>query len=119
MSKTIDLVSLCESVFVELGVLDEAYNSVLRDIAHQAEAFRKESYKAKNAEEKEKIRAQLRTLKSFFVDQINAELPADKKKRTDKEIDSEINKLISNRELVGLRHLTSLIVGELPTWNEE
>ena len=105
----INFLSLCESVIAELALLTEAEHTNLADIARQAIEFRDLQKQSPDQKVKDHATNQLIILRSFLVDEINANLPEEKKKKTDKEIDDEIYRFVSlpGHKFDGLLKLTT------------
>jgi hypothetical protein len=105
----LDFVKLCESVINELELISEADYATLKEIERQADGFRKQIRTAQTPKEKQDIVLQMRTLKSFLIDELNDNKPEDQKLKTDEEVDSAIYQ----SGLYGLRHLLSSIIGKM------
>jgi hypothetical protein len=105
----INFVSLCESVMVELALLNEAEHTNLADIAKQATKFRTQQKQDPSSEVREHATKQLIILRSFLIDEINVDLPEEKKKKTDQEIDEDIYKFVAlpGNRFDGLLHLVT------------
>ncbi len=105
----LDFVKLCESVLNEIDLINEADKATLREIEYQAEQLRKQARLAKTPEDKKDVILQMRTLKSFLIDEFNKNRTENQRLRTDKEVDSAIYQ----SGFYGLRHLLSSVIGNM------